>query len=442
MGKEMGLRSGKKAVLVLVLSLFCLTMIGCGHEHSWSNPTCVDPQRCTECGEIQGAPLGHDWFEATCTEAKKCSRCGATNGVALGHDFAKATCTEGEKCNRCGLVQGIALGHEFADATCTESKRCIRCGQIEGQPLGHDYIEATCTEPKTCIVCGAFDGGPLGHEAEVSCTESVTCSRCGEEILPVGHDWIEATCTEAKKCVRCGLTEGKALGHEPSEPRSFVNKEATCTEPGETQEIIICSRCLVELSNKSIAEPPLGHTTDNGTCTRCGREVYKKVTGKGDDVISDISVGDGIYKVHFTNSGSSNFIVWIHDYDGDKDLAVNEIGKYDGYVYLSGQGPYMFEIESSGSWSYTIERIGYTDETALSGKGDYVSDIISTKTGTWRIKHNGKSNFIVWAYTTDGRDLLVNEIGKYDGRKLISVPKGSSVLLVILADGEWSIVPE
>ncbi len=102
----------------------------------------------------------------------------------------------------------------------------------------------------------------------------------------------------------------------------------------------------------------------------------------------------------------------------------------------------MFEIRSSGSWSYTIERIGYTDETSLTGKGDYVSEIISATTGTWHIKHNGKRNFIIWVYTTEGRDLLVNDIGKYDGRKLISVPKGSSILLVITADGEWSIVPE
>lgn len=32
-----------------------------------------------------------------------------------------------------------------------------------------------------------------------------------------------------------------------------------------------------------------------------------------------------------------------------------------------------------------------------------------------------------------------NEIGKYDGNKLFSIPSGSNAMLVIEADGNWKI---
>ena len=106
-----------------------------------------------------------------------------------------------------------------------------------------------------------------------------------------------------------------------------------------------------------------------------------------------------------------------------------------------GKAPYTFEIEANGSWSYTLERIDQTYTTSFTGHGDYVTDIFSGSSGTWHFKHIGGGNFIVWLITTDGRDLLVNEIGDYDGNRLLSIPAGSNALLVIKADGTWSAAP-
>ena len=103
--------------------------------------------------------------------------------------------------------------------------------------------------------------------------------------------------------------------------------------------------------------------------------------------------------------------------------------------------PYMFEIGSNGNWSYTIERIGVTTSTSFEGHGCYVTDMFPASSGKWHITHNGSSNFVVYLYTTSGRDLLVNEIGTYDGNKLLSIPSGSNALLVIEADGDWTIAP-
>lgn len=446
----------------LLWAIICGLLSGCGHTHEWLDASCTTPKTCTECSETEGEPLGHSWNEATCTSPKTCSRCNATEGEAIGHDWK--------------------------DATCTDAKICSRCGFTEGDPLGHEWIEATCTEPKTCSRCGITEGETLGHDTTgVTCTEAVNCSRCGVEIPALGHEWVDATCTEPKTCSRCGLTEGEALdhtpaepkeankkaatctedgsydlvvvcsvcgeelsrepkteaalGHTPADPKVENKKAATCTEDGSYDEVVYCSKCRAELSRKTKTEAALGHTTTSGKCSRCGLEIYEPITGRGDDVISDISVGDGLYKVHFTNSGSRNFVVWVYDKNDDRDLAVNEIGSYDGYYFLIGEGPYTFEVESSGNWSITIEPLGTTTSTSFSGKGSYVTDIFSASAGTWHITHKGSHNFVIWLYTTEGRDLIVNEIGNYDGRKRMSIPSGSNAIIVIEADGAWTIEP-
>ena len=400
----------------LLLAITCGLLSGCGHTHEWLDASCTTPKTCKECGETEGEPLGHSWNEATCTSPKTCSRCNTTEGDALGHDWK--------------------------DATCTDAKTCSRCGITEGDPLGHEWIDATCTEPKTCSRCGITEGEALGHDTTgVTCTEAVICSRCGAEIPALGHEWVDATCTEPKTCSRCGFTEGKALGHTPAEPKVANKKAATCTEDGSYDLVVVCSVCGEELSRESKTEVALGHTTTSGKCSRCGLEVYEPITGRGDDVISDVSVGDGLYKVYFTNSGSRNFVVWVYDKNDDRDLAVNEIGSYDGYYFLTGEGPYTFEVESSGNWSITIEPLGTTTSTSFSGKGSFVTDIFSASTGTWHITHKGSRNFVVWLYTTDGRDLIVNEIGNYDGRKRMTLPSGSNAILVIEADGAWTVEP-
>lgn len=311
------------------------------------------------------------------------------------HNWIEATCTDPRTCSICGEIEGVPLGHTWLEATCTEPKTCSICGETEGEPLGHTWLEATCTESKTCSVCGESEGEPLGHDVVgLSCTDDGTCSRCGEIIPAPGHDWVDPTCTTPYYCSVCGETWGE----------------------------------------------PLGHTTSDGVCERCGVELYGTHSGSGDDVV-DISVGDGIYCVHFTNSGSRNFIVKSYDATGSRDLLINEIGAYNGYVLLLGTAPFSFEITSSGNWTYQVIKLVETDQTSFSGTGDYVTDKFTASSGTWEFTHSGESNFIVRLYTTSGRTLLVNEIGSYSGKKVVNIPLGSYAVLEIKADGDWSIGP-
>ena len=60
----------------------------------------------------------------------------------------------------------------------------------------------------------------------------------------------------------------------------------------------------------------------------------------------------------------------------------------------------------------------------------------------WTFKHDGRSNFIVRLYTAVGTDLLVNEIGSYNGEQIVVIPTGGVAFFEITADGNWSIAPK
>lgn len=281
-------------------------------RHQYNDWIVTKPQTCTEdgiqerecmkCGEKSSEAIpatGHhyiDWASATpsCTgngyTEQKCENCGDTVVIdvkpALGHievdiPGEAATCTEfgwsaGKKCSRCGVVlenQEIipATGHNYTviskkDPTCTVDgsvkKRCENCGDIVVEELwafGHEIIElpetaATCTEP----------GLTAGRK----------CSRCGfildpQKTIPAhGHaelylPGVEVTCTEpgltyGKKCCFCDeiLVPQEtipAMGHEWSDA-IFIDKEPTCTEPG--QGSIHCTICG-EIKSGTVEEIPV-----------------------------------------------------------------------------------------------------------------------------------------------------------------------------------------
>jgi hypothetical protein len=72
------------------------------------------------------------------------------------------------------------------------------------------------------------------------------------------------------------------------------------------------------------------------------------VSGTGDDVVLMLSTAT---KARITNKGESNFAVKVYPIDGYSDLAVNEIGSYEGTVPL--EAPAVVEVTSSGKWTIT-----------------------------------------------------------------------------------------
>lgn len=104
----------KKRWLVLLLAVVCLLVLaGCECEHDFTAPDCVNPERCTKCGEYGGPPLGHTWIDPTCDDPAICSVCGKQDSEPLGHkagewvqvlDVANLEIIDEQSCLRCGKV--------------------------------------------------------------------------------------------------------------------------------------------------------------------------------------------------------------------------------------------------------------------------------------------------------------------------------------------------
>jgi hypothetical protein len=125
------------------------------------------------------------------------------------------------------------------------------------------------------------------------------------------------------------------------------------------------------------------------------------------------------------------------------DLLINEIGSYAGWVYIAA-GVNRLKITSSGSWTVVVSPIEsarlWGGTGPIAGKGDQVILLSGGASGATTIKNRSHDNFAVIAYTPEGDylDLLVNEIGSYNGEGLL--PDEDLIVLVIKAvGGTWSM---
>lgn len=187
-------------------------------------------------------------------------------------------------------------------------------------------------------------------------------------------------------------------------------------------------------------------TTTTTTTTTTVPPFVFEASGRGDDVVEvSIPLGEPAI-VTLTHDGTSNFAVINHTASAERlDLLVNEIGKYQGtrpIQFETDSDVGLLEITANGNWEITIQplrkarNVSCTTGTAV-GTGDDVIVLadFSDRGGAASITHNGDSNFSIWAWG-DGRDLLVNEIGEYDGTVLV----GSQFFVWdITADGDWTI---
>ena len=170
------------------------------------------------------------------------------------------------------------------------------------------------------------------------------------------------------------------------------------------------------------------------------------LTGQGDQIV-DFENPFEYAMIHISHTGGRNFIVYNYDRDGNKiDLLVNEIGNYDGVLPLDfGKGEHTtrFAVEAEGKWTIEISSLSnlrsFNVPGKFEGKGDDVISFHANKLNppdTATFTHSGKSNFVVYGMSGDGRDLLVNEIGQYKGQKVL---ERDTFLFIIQADGAWSV---
>jgi hypothetical protein len=159
------------------------------------------------------------------------------------------------------------------------------------------------------------------------------------------------------------------------------------------------------------------------------------VAGGQGDSITEVPASADSWIVTLTHDGGSNFVVEALDSALNViDLLVNEIGAYAG-VILIPDGTARLGITADGAWNATYESLLAAPEIVAEapklGQGDAVLLLLSENSYVADISHDGESNFVV--QTLD--DLLVNEIGSYNGQAVI---RGRTVVIVT-ADGNWSI---
>lgn len=167
-------------------------------------------------------------------------------------------------------------------------------------------------------------------------------------------------------------------------------------------------------------------------------------SGKGFRSLPNVYLGTENAVAHITHDGTSNFVVWQSLPDGRKVLLANVLGKYDGYVYMDSSTACTVEVIADGNWTIAINPIAADNRTSFSGTGDYVTGFFTAPTNAWRCTHSGKGLFTVWQYDMAGDGLpalVANAIGNYSDSRKSELADGTYCILVVHADGPWTIKP-
>lgn len=172
-----------------------------------------------------------------------------------------------------------------------------------------------------------------------------------------------------------------------------------------------------------------------------------KISGSGNTASDSIKLDSGFAIFDSNHNGGANFIVELQDENGNTmELLINEIGSYKGktFAQIPASGNYYLNITADGPWNINI-----TQETpptlkhlpgTIEGSGDDVV-FVDADSGNYKMiaKHSGSENFIVML---NGQNLLVNEIGAYEGSQRQSLNDTGVYAFVVNADGNWSITLE
>jgi hypothetical protein len=169
------------------------------------------------------------------------------------------------------------------------------------------------------------------------------------------------------------------------------------------------------------------------------------LSGNGDTATDGIELQAGWAIFDGTHSnGSSNFAVHLQDESGqDLELLVNTIGTYSGktFAIIPSTGTYYLNVAADGSWNFDIYQTPPVEmadaPTELTGSGDDVV-FVNAESGNYKLSfsHSGQSNFAVHL---NGQNLLVNEIGQYEGSTRQPLQDTGMYGFVVTADGDWSI---
>lgn len=231
-----------------------------------------------------------------------------------------------------------------------------------------------------------------------------------------------------------------ASGSDDETDAAAPEPSAAPTEQVETADTTGNADSSTETEPESDPAPE----TEEQTETEMEAAPPQSFSGTGSEVVILEPLDEEVLFATVTHSGSSNVALWSVDENGqDIDLLVNEIGNYEGQVAFNFRdNPAAVRIEADGEWAIDLAHLSeaprWDGKGAYEAKGDSIVIVDGVADGLTPVTltHDGKSNFAIWAWGESYPDLIVNDIGSYDGTTLL--PDGSLVLQVS-ADGNWTI---
>lgn len=244
----------------------------------------------------------------------------------------------------------------------------------------------------------------------------------------------------------CGFISLLLPNSTPEPDTSSVALNATEADTDTvTESVSVPTDTSVPANTSEPTVTPVPTSTPRPTVTRVPTSTPKPpepktYTGVGDDVIQ-VELPDTLSIAKITYTGGSNFSVFNLDSSFNPlDLLVNTIGSYSGIVALnfSGNGTTAgFEIAASGPWEITLYSLLFAEQfdDSVTGSGDNVLIYTGASGNVAHITNDGSSNFVVYAYGSR-QDLLVNEIGSYDGTVRI---QPDTLVFEVRSEGSWTI---
>lgn len=243
----------------------------------------------------------------------------------------------------------------------------------------------------------------------------------------------------------CGVVTDPPAGDDEATPAVAAEAQATEDDKAGTGTATATGATPAESAGSSAASEPESEPTPEPETVPEPVEP-QSFSGSGSEVVMLEPLGEDVFYASVTHDGSSNVALWTVDENGqDIDLLVNEIGGYAGEVALNfGEDPAALRIEADGNWSIEFvplqEAPRWDGSTPFEATGDSIVIVDGVADGLTPVTltHDGESNFAIWAWGESYPDLIVNDIGAYDGTTLL--PDGTLVLQVD-ADGTWTISP-
>ena len=180
----------------------------------------------------------------------------------------------------------------------------------------------------------------------------------------------EHTCHD-RVCVECGETVKSSVDNTITKKLNVV--AATCERDGSYSLVTYCLECDTILSEERVTVSALGHSYQNGVCTRCGRNdptYTPQSQGNGGSSSQSVPQGTG---------STQQETGWKQTWKNDSKLSLLPVPSFSNcsniYSNSSGHGAVFSNVSSSQVQNYmsALRSAGWSVSSANGGVNYYAN---------------------------------------------------------------------